>query len=298
MNKALAPADASSPTAPIPGRRVIFLHLPKAAGTSIMAHLRGLFPDVPTMDKDTYEKLGWKEAEPTALLRDYRLIQAHDLTLPQALSVDPNAFLVFSSRQPVRRVLSQYRFFRSMTEQKLSAYPPEQAESMRRIAGLSLIDAVAHPDFGHFRNLSANILLGQWRYYDTSEWPELNPRIEQALERIDALMVTEWSRLSLTLLDRTLNHAPQNRTPEMPRLNVTKLNPVLDPVNWRSVEDQEPSGADIAEIERLNWLDMIIHQRVMEHFQRRMTAVGLNETSLGYASHVLVDPSRHRRTKQ
>lgn len=294
MNNTHVHADASSRHATIAGRRVIFLHLPKAAGTSIMAHLRGIWPDVPTMDKDCYEKHSWSHAEPTAILRDFSLIQAHDLTVPQALTVDPDAFLIFSSRQPVRRVLSQYRFFRSMTEQKLATYPAELADRMRRIARMSLVEAVTHPEFGHFRNLAANILLGDWRYYDTSEWPELGPRIERLLERIDALVVTEWSKLGLTLLDRILGHETSHRTLEMPRLNVTKSNPKVDPLNWHAMEENEPSAADIAEIEKHNWLDILVHQRVMEHFQRRMTAMGLNETSLGTVSHILVAPTRRR----
>jgi hypothetical protein len=290
------PSSADEPPRPatVAGRRVIFLHVPKTAGTSIMAHLRGLFPNVPTLDKDAYEKHGWNASEPTAILRDYRLIQAHDLTLPQALSIDPDAFLVFASRQPVRRVLSQFRYFRSMTERKLSTYPEAQAEKLREIAGLPLVEAVSHPEFGHFRNLSANILLGQWRYYDPSEWPELAPQIERALERLDALVVTEWSRLSLALLERTLDRDTSHRTIQVPRLNITGMNARVDPANWKPVEENEPSAAEVAAIEQLNWLDMRIHQRVMEHFHRRMTAMGLNETSLGNTSHVLVNPSRRR----
>lgn len=148
--------------------RLAYLHLPKAAGTSIRAALSAYYPADATVPYSFDRHLFGDEpriaeiTEPVFLgdpvdFKAYRYMEGH-WTLPSMESAFESADIVCLLREPRARFLSHYSFWRSWPDSMHELWEPYQAA---RYAGLPLSEYCTEPGAAHQTdNLITRLLLG------------------------------------------------------------------------------------------------------------------------------------------
>ncbi len=148
--------------------RLAYLHLPKAAGTSIRAAFsayydpsvtvpwsfdRHLFGDDPRLD-EVREPVFLGDAED---LRSYRYMEGH-WTLPSIVAAFDPSDIVCVLREPRARFLSHYTFWRGWPDSMHDLWEPYRAA---RFAQLRLSEYCSEPAVAHQAdNLVTRLLLG------------------------------------------------------------------------------------------------------------------------------------------
>lgn len=149
--------------------RLAYLHIPKAAGTSLRAGLSSHFSDDRTVpwsfdrvlfgDFERFDELG----EPVFLgeaaeLRGYDFMAGH-WTLPTILEAFDTNDVVCVLREPRVRLLSHYMFWRSWPDEMHDLWQPYLGASYAR---LPLGEFLSEPAIAHQAdNLSCRLILGR-----------------------------------------------------------------------------------------------------------------------------------------
>jgi uncharacterized membrane protein YkvA (DUF1232 family) len=200
------------------GRPVAFLHVEKSAGTSVLASLTTQFhpgqidPDPRrTLSPHALTRL---QAQADAA-RDYDLVWGH-YDLPYLRLLGPDRFLVLFLRNPVRRILSLYRYWRSVHPDILATddvnHTVHFAHTLTLEEFLDCRDPLLIPAID---NIYARRLTGA---YQPDLPADTLPQALQALNAIHFIGLTETIDASLAGLARTLGFPPPQAAP---RANVT-----------------------------------------------------------------------------
>lgn len=241
---------------------LIFLHLPKAAGTTLKSIIRRQYdPDntfvVDDVVIDAYGETGWKSIP--ARVRWERARSTFD-ALPESKKWEINAVMghmwfgwheitprpcvyVTILREPIERTISHYRYIRRMPDHPLS-------ERIRK-EGVSLHDFVEMRLARRFENVQTKFLTGD---FDPDE-----KAVDKALSNLDAYfsVAGTLSTFDVDLL-RIADKMGWSSLPVYQRRNTA---PSQTRVN-------EVDPATLSLIEEHNALDL----RVFDHIQRRSKA--------------------------
>jgi hypothetical protein len=140
----MEPSSSSSPAVPrcrsveflwkghAAGRRLIFLHIPKTAGTAITSFLRQQFADdevMPQLQANFHRSHPiWPLVARRSQLLGVGMHLDHDrvAALARGLSHEPPPFLLTVLREPRARLLSRYKEWRSTPDEHMQAARAER----------------------------------------------------------------------------------------------------------------------------------------------------------------------------
>lgn len=242
--------------------RIVFLHLPKTAGTTIhnllLQHFKAeeLFP----------ERLDQISTYKPEEIAKYRLFSAHDSF--QNLECVPHPKKIFTVfREPVDRLISQYLYWRSHS----SAFIEDHNHDFLRAIKSQNIKAHLHNPEGlqfHLVDNAMTRLLSHTEHNrDGKPWRDDQEMLDAALanlEKVDAFGIFEFLPQTIDLICRTLDIALPKR---IEKHNITRENHISHPGMF---DPLEPCTID-DEIEDLltyrSRLDTILYDAAMEKFR-------------------------------
>ena len=234
---------------------LIFLHIPKAAGSTLQAVIRDNYPaeSIFEVKSPLMESFARFRALSAEAKRDLKAVMGHGVMGLDRELEQPCRYVTML-RDPVDRVVSNYYFVRESPSHRLHRHVVE--------GGLSLRDYVEQGvnlqmDNGQVRALSATgVGLGSAVPYGECMPEMLRAAMENLERRFEVAGLTERFDESLLLMARVLGW----RTPIYRRQKVTR----------RRVAVAALSPADRLAIERVNRLDRELYARARERFERQL----------------------------
>ena len=196
------------PTAPFdPERRVAFMHIPKAAGTSLtvaMANRLGLPRSKFHFDWHHFGRLERLDliqpdcrasvcSDPSELLAEEGFVAGH-ISLSTLLVGRPASQLLTVLREPVCRILSHWLFCRAVTDAQLEPWGPEWAAIVHQSRG-SLMDFLAKKTGApQSDNLTLRMLLRPHPLIPDADFIEErhdDVLLDEALDRLERFSVVD-----------------------------------------------------------------------------------------------------------
>ncbi len=241
------------------GPRVAFLHIEKSAGTSVLGVLTAQFhpgqidPDpLRTLPPHVLHRL---PAQARAA-RLFRLVRGH-YDLPYLEALGPEFFRVIFLRDPRRRLLSLYHYWRSVTPAVLATeggnHTIALAHKLSLDEFLTSDDPILRPSID---NIYTRRLIGA---YGHDLPPDAANRAVAALARLDFVGITETIDESLAALATRLRFPVPSSAP---RANVTAEIARADP-RFRPAPRPQPGPAAEAALSRLTRLDQIVYEAAL-----------------------------------
>ncbi|MGF1535239.1 MAG: sulfotransferase family 2 domain-containing protein [Elainellaceae cyanobacterium] len=244
-------ADSGSAISLSRPKTIIFLHIPKAAGTTMANILTDHYGSEASYrtKKHAFKNI---QTMPEAQRRQLRLIYGHmpfgiHQYLPQ-----PSAYVTLL-RHPIERVVSHYYFV--LKSPSHPGYPVAQAaRSVAEYVGCGLQKQTNNVQTRHLSGVSGTVGFDEC----TSK------HLQQAKHNLDAAFVvagtSEQFDATLLLLGQRLGWSPS----PYPRLNVNPQRPKREQLSPRA----------IALIERYNALDLELYHHVQARLQQQIAAQG------------------------
>jgi hypothetical protein len=260
------------------GPRIGFIHIQKTAGSSITQMLERLFhPTQIAPERAVREALAlppsdrWPHSAP---VRRFALIAGH-YDYPGLRSLGPDRFLLTFLRDPVKRVLSLYYFWRSYDLRRVA--PSETHKGIECACERPLLEFLRarEPmvqtmiDNAYVRRLTG---LG---YFDPAadalaEDPEgALRRALQALDDFGFVGLTERMDESLAVLGSLLEFTPPASSPQV---NVSSANETGPWSRFRAVAREPVTKAIEQELARLTRLDRVVYEAAMRRLDRDLRA--------------------------
>lgn len=147
---------------PLPGRRLVFLHLPKTGGTTLDHHFaQGFAPG-----EICPEHGPGLHRMPAEELARYRYFSGH-FVYDQLRCIPGPLFTVTVLRNPVERLLSAYYFLKRHRPEHLTAHPMREAEIARQCPDLLAFLRRPEPEIRYYidntmaRNLAGGVNLAE-----------------------------------------------------------------------------------------------------------------------------------------
>lgn len=246
------------------GGPVIFLHVPKTAGTTLGHIIERQYPrgTVHEIEPETQQaQIAAFKALPHAARAHIRLLRGHiGYGLHEFL--DGDATYITMLRHPVDRVLSHYYYVRAEIERGTAA--PGDHVTFDDVARMSLVDYVRHASSADIRNGQTRLIAGGMTGWD-AERDEVDTSVLdvalRTLERdVRVIGLTERFDESVLLFKQALGWS----TPFYVRANVTVGKPGR----------AQLAPEVVAAIEDANALDMRLYARAQELFQRAVDERG------------------------
>ena len=249
------------------GRPIAFLHLEKTAGIAVAQVLTELFHplqiyDDPQRSMPPHLRSPFPPHVQPAVQRS-RLIWGH-YDLPSLRRADPNRLVITLLREPRRRLLSLYYYWRSvdisLVRNVFGNWNVAAAHDHDLLGFLRLQDPLVTNYTGNFY---VRRLTGLYRWDDDSDLVDDDPvealrRAERALDSLDFVGIVERLEHCLAPLSRVIG-APL--PDQFPRVNQGDANARASARLFRAVERETMTGAIEAELDRLTYLDRALYER-------------------------------------
>lgn len=238
------------------GPRVAFLHIEKSAGTSVLGVLTAQFHPG-QIDPDPHRTLPphvlHRLPAQARAARGYRLVRGH-YDLPYLEALGPEFFRVIFLRDPRKRLLSLYHYWRSVTPEVLAIEDGNHAIALAHTLSLEAFLTCDDPILiASIDNIYTRRLIGA---YEHALPPDAAERAVAALARLDFVGITETIDASLAALATRLGF-PVPRS--APRANVTDDIAHTDR-RFRPAPRPQPGPAAEAALTRLTRLDEIVYR--------------------------------------
>jgi hypothetical protein len=261
------------------GPPVSFLHIEKTAGSSVLKFLEARFHPL-QIDLDPFRAMpphlctAFAPCAAPQIRR--RLLVAGHYDLPALRRLDADRFILAFFREPRQRIVSLYRFWRSLHQH--AAEPWRQSFGVRMAHMLDLRDFLRSGDpmlRDYIDNCYARRLTGLYATGAAADplAADADAALRQALAALDRLAcigITEQLGDSLRLLAAVLGTEPPD---EVPQAN-TLAGIAADPAMTRAPETVDAGGQEIAaELDRLTTLDRAIYAAARRRFAALRTEV-------------------------
>jgi hypothetical protein len=244
---------------------VLFLHIEKTAGSSVMEYLRVQFPPDAVDDDPFVGAPGHLFCPVPADKRRYALIWGHQ-DLPALLRCQPpQRRVVAFFRDPHARIVSLYHFWRALRPEELERSPPHAGIIAARSRSLLGFLDSEEPEVADFiDNAYARRLAGIYRSHGQDAGDaSLEAAAMAGLARVDVVGLVEAMGESLRKLAAAIGGAPPTIVFHENALSTL----VLEPGGaFRSVRRQAPTAEERAALDRLTVLDRKIYAEAKRRF--------------------------------
>lgn len=243
---------------------LLFMHVPKCAGTSVTSFLRTLFHEHEICPAPPHGTWNWRASD----VPGYRLYCGH-FNADFVDEMSPAGAMLIMLRHPLSRVVSLYDYWRSHRWEYIRTAMPASPYNGPAIAKSGNLSAFLRTEFVHHDvyNPTARQLLGR-RY--TALWPDEDAIVShsrQALRRFAWVGIKESFAPSIAFLSSIL------RVP-MPKL-LPKWNALADrsagDAIFEAIEQTKPTDDDCRRILEGNRIDLAIYdegRRILGEAQR------------------------------
>ena len=259
--------DALTPG--LPGRALLFLHIEKTAGTSVINYLQTLVP-ADEVDPDLFHGAAGHILSPVpADKRRYGLIWGHQ-DLPALLRCQPpERFVLTFLRDPRKRILSLYDFWHALRPEELARDAPHVG--LAAAHSRSLLEFLQSPEpevLDFVDNVYARRLTGIYLSHATTGEPQvtheqLRERAMQALNLVDFIGIAERMAVSLQMLAARLGAPPPAFVPRENALGIMRLDP---DGAFRKRRASRLGAAERACLDRLTGIDQAIYDAALLRF--------------------------------
>lgn len=246
---------------------VVFLHMPKTAGTTIHLILTQHFnPD--EICPERFDNLSAFSGEQLAAFKLFSLHSSfHNLRpIPKPRKI----FSLF--REPIERILSQYQHWKSHSLSFLTTHTFAAIEGMHFAKTHDLTTFLKSPDpeiLPDIDNVMTRLMSHKVANENGKPWRSDEEMLDAALrnlDELDGIGIFEFLPESIDILCQTFDIAPPTK---IERANATRLNPLNDPVNFDQVEALVVND-EIDELLRYrNRLDTILYQAAKDKFLQK-----------------------------
>ena len=248
-------------------RRVLHMHIPKTAGTSLNAYLQTQFPAEAAVMHVESRILGFSPGEVEGL-GDHRLYSAHLKWNTLADFFDLTQFFTVTVlRDPVRQTLSHLAWVKRLgapDQKREFAAAPEYvrriAERINTLSFVDFVDSMGRHEINFFDNCQTRYLLpfhGEVRLEERHM-----PQALANLDRIDLVGLTEQFEAFLGLLAQQMNWQPP---PDEVRLHRS------DPRHILAIGEQDAEAQ--ARMDRLTYFDRQLYQHAKERFDQQLAEI-------------------------
>ncbi|WP_029005392.1 sulfotransferase family 2 domain-containing protein [Azorhizobium doebereinerae] len=241
--------------------RIVFLHVPKTAGTTIDQIMRSYYP----ADDVCPERLDGIRFWPPEQLGRFRFFSMHD-SYQNLSRIPPPWRMMTVLREPIDRLLSHYLYWRSYS----NAVIDRQNIHILRLAKLhdlkSFLKLPVPALFNEIDNLTTRFLSDKVFNSRGELWRDEHEMLEAALEnldRIDFCGIYEHLPESIDLACRLFDVAPPR---EIAWTNNTRENFTLDPQSFVPVEAVEIDDETEELLVLRTRLDTIVYEAARARF--------------------------------
>jgi hypothetical protein len=238
------------------GRKVVFVHIPKAAGTTVHQLLLKHFPREQICDQ-RFNTL--KDASPETL-SPFRLFSGHyDWTSVRQITGNPFIFTLL--RDPEERILSLYYFWRSHRWDYIKAANLAAPSYAKERNLLDFLSSDAGPIVSNIDNKLTRVFAGEYNNPRRGFGMSDESAVDLACRRLDSLDFVGFQhdmQASVSALFRRLGlPAPKNvhvarRFADLPK------NPKLEPVEREEITDEIA-----AQLRRLTTRDRQVYRHAL-----------------------------------
>jgi hypothetical protein len=242
------------------GRRLIFLHIPKTAGTAITTFLRQQFADDDVMPQ---LQANFHRSHPLwpLVARRYRLLGVgmhldHDrvAALARGLTEEAPPFLLTVLREPRARLLSRYKEWRSTPDEHMQAARDHVKEAILTARTKSFSEFL-HSDnpvvIDQLKNLQARLLAGLNFSFKASD-QEILERARANLAQYDLVGVTRNCDAAMSMLSAAFDW--ETALENVPKLHVS--NP-LSPHDSITTPEDDARIASLTNLDQALWNDFV-----------------------------------------
>jgi hypothetical protein len=264
--------DALTPG--LPGRpALLFLHIEKTAGTSVINYLRTLIPE-DEIDPDPFVGAAGHILSPVPAEKcRYGLIWGHQ-DLPALLRCEPPRRLVLTFlRDPRERILSLYNFWHALRPEEQDGEAHSGLAAARSRSLLQFLQS-PEPDVRDFiDNVYARRLTGLYSSHAEAgdqvvTQDMLRDRAIQALNRVDFVGIAERMAVSLKMLAVQLGAPPPAFIPRENALGIMQLD--RDGA-FKRKPAAKPGKAEHACLDELTTIDQHIYKAALEKHAKQKT---------------------------
>lgn len=246
---------------------LLFLHIEKTAGTSVIDYLAAHFPP-DAVDPDPFHGAPGHLLSPLPRDKDrYDFIWGHQ-DLPALLRCQPPKRLVLTFlREPRARILSLYTYWRALRPEEIARNPQHDGVIAARSRGLLAFLESPEAEVRDFiDNIYARRLTGRYVSHGApDDDAAMRAAAMSALELIDVIGITEHMGASLLVLAARIGAAPP---PIVPRHNVLGTMQ-MDPEGLFAGGGRiRPGRRERACLDSLTRLDRDIYAAALQRFRR------------------------------
>jgi hypothetical protein len=196
---------------------LLFIHNPKAGGTTVARHLRGLYPEseiAPIAANDP----AWAGTETWVGQGPFRFAAGH-FGYDAVRHFAPGAAIITNFREPVARIVSLFDFWRHNFDDTVLVQHPASGPALVRHMSFRDFITTSHPVLSlYVADFHARQLLGSgWRRRSVN-WLDLL-RLRRRIDRLAWFFVCEFPELSAAWFAQALPWAPAYDAAQ--RLNAT-----------------------------------------------------------------------------
>jgi hypothetical protein len=264
----------------------VFLHIPKAAGTTLSRILRTNLGPSAWRTANVFKGEGGLDPEPAyermieqiAEVPDARLVTGHvPLGIDEHMPADWKVRYFTCLREPVERAISHYYEIVESERHGPRYAKDEDAVPLPTVDGVPYDEALSHPDFV-LDNLQTRMLSGDPRPFGPADEGMLERALDNLRRRIRVIGLAERFDESLVVLDRRLGHRAIAMEPK--RVNETRPRGDAVPLELRRAAERanqldarlyERATELFDSYEELGTLDVLVDVMVLRHLRTRAT---------------------------
>ncbi|WP_230247390.1 sulfotransferase family 2 domain-containing protein [Rubrivivax sp. JA1055] len=262
MNMAAAPLRTRSDLG-----RLVFLHIPKTGGTTLDHILRQHF----LPEEVCPERHAGLESWPPILLPRFNYFSAHDSFESFERYVPKPFRMVTVLREPIDRSISNYLFWRSLTEshiEKNNLHQPRIAKTyqFKDYLKFPVADLRIWTENVMTRHLSHRTMKNEREVWADGDDSEMLDRALANLAKIDVYGISEFMDESVEVICR---HFDVAMPVVVPRLNQTNTNHPEKPEFFEKVEDLSIDDETEELLRKLNRLDTVLYNEAVKSFSEK-----------------------------